>query len=292
MLVLGFEDYASQTTRLATALGVPRAMVAIHRFPDGESKLVLPTPLPERVIVCRSLDRPNDKLIELMLCARTARELGARQLTLVAPYLCYMRQDVAFAPGETVSQRIVGEFLAGLFDAVVSVDPHLHRVATLKEAVPAQQAIAATAADVIGAFLLEQLRDALLVGPDVESEQWVATAARRAGWEYVCARKERRGDQEVRVTLPPARYGGRDAVIVDDMASTGHTIAETARALHAQGARAIHAAVTHGLFNAGALGIMKEAGVDTLWYTDSVGSAEAGIPLAPLLAETVRKLPY
>jgi ribose-phosphate pyrophosphokinase len=290
MLILGFDDYAPQTLRLASALGAAQASIAVHRFPDGESKLTLPAQLPERVVVCRALDHPNDKLVELMLCARTARDLGARHITLVAPYLCYMRQDVAFAPGEAVSQRIVGEFLAGLFDAVITVDPHLHRVSTLQAAVPARQAIAISAAPVIGTFLRQQLPDALIVGPDSESEQWVTMAARSAGWEHVTARKERRGDRDVQVTLPPARYSDRDAVIVDDMASTGHTVAEAARALHAQGVRRVYASVTHGLFNAGAIDVMKEAGVGGLWCTDSVGSADTGIALAPILADAVNSL--
>ncbi len=104
---------------------------ALHHFPDGESLIRLPPSLPEHVIVCRSLNQPNDKLIELLLCATTARELGAKRLTLVAPYLSYMRQDIANQPGEAVSQRIVGKLLAELFDDVLTVDPHLHRISSL-----------------------------------------------------------------------------------------------------------------------------------------------------------------
>src|SRR5690606_12123678 len=107
-----------------------------HRFPDGELRLRLPATLPAAVVLFRGLHQPNEKLVELLLTARTARGAGARHLTLVAPYLAYMRQDMAFAPGEAVSQRIVGDFLAQLFDAVITVDPHLHRVARLDEAVP------------------------------------------------------------------------------------------------------------------------------------------------------------
>lgn len=289
MIVLGFTDYAVQSQRLATALGARHAVVTTHTFPDGETKLVVPAPLPERVIVCRSLDHPNDKLVELLLCARTARALGARDLALVAPYLCYMRQDIAFAPGESVSQRIVGEFLASLFDTVTTVDPHLHRVSSLKEAVPAKQAVTLTAATLIGAFLRDQLTDALLVGPDVESEQWVATVARNAGCDYVVARKQRLGDRNVQVTLPAARYAGRDAVIVDDMASTGHTVAETAKALTQHGARTVHVAVTHGLFNTGALDLIKQSGVRNVWTTDSIGTAVDGLSLAEVLADAIEK---
>ncbi len=111
----------------------------------ANSSLTLPVDgagqLPARAVLLRSLYQPNDKLVELLLAARAARGLGVRHLTLVAPYLAYMRQDIAFHPGEAVSQRIVGPFLASLFDAVVTVDRHLHRVATLPEAVPAAQAV-------------------------------------------------------------------------------------------------------------------------------------------------------
>ena len=108
-MLLGFDDYEPQSRALAKALGMPCHIVEKHRFPDGENKLTLPPSLPGEVIFCRSLDQPNEKLLELLLAAKTAIELGADRLTLVAPYLCYMRQDKAFQPGEAVSQRIVGK---------------------------------------------------------------------------------------------------------------------------------------------------------------------------------------
>ena len=131
-MLLGFEDYEEQSRLLAEALDMPCRMIQTHRFPDGENKLTLPSSLPEHVIFCRSLDHPNEKLLELLLVAKTARELGVKLLTLVAPYLCYMRQDRAFHPGEVVSQSVVGKFLANLFDNVITVDPHLHRTQYLR----------------------------------------------------------------------------------------------------------------------------------------------------------------
>ena len=122
-MLLGFADYRHQAAALAEALALPCREVALHRFPDGESKVTLPSTLPERVLICRSLDRPNDKLIELLLTARTARLCGARQLILIAPYLCYMRQDKAFHPGEAVSQTLVGAFLADQDEMVQRRNP-------------------------------------------------------------------------------------------------------------------------------------------------------------------------
>ncbi len=133
-LLLHFDEEQASTARLGAAAGIATHCISRHRFPDGELKLSLPASLPGRVVLFRSLDQPNEKLVELLLTAQSARQLGAQHLTLAAPYLAYMRQDIAFNPGEVISQRVVGRFLASLFDAVITVDPHLHRVATLDEA--------------------------------------------------------------------------------------------------------------------------------------------------------------
>ena len=97
-LLLHFEDEAAAAQRLAQAAGIQAICIKRHRFPDGEVKLRLPPALPPRVVILRTLDQPDPKLVELLLAAGTARELGAQHLTLVAPYLAYMRQDIAFTP--------------------------------------------------------------------------------------------------------------------------------------------------------------------------------------------------
>lgn len=290
MLVLGFADYAVQAQALAAALELPYADVAVHRFPDGESKLTLPAVLPECVIVCRSLDRPNDKLIELLLCTEAARAAGVRRLILVAPYLCYMRQDMAFQPGEAISQRIVGQFLARLFDAVVTVDPHLHRIERLEQALPCPQALALSAGELLGAYLHEHWPEALLLGPDAESRQWVQAIADRYGLTCTVAHKDRRGDREVSVSVPALAVAGRTVVLVDDMASTARTLIKAAEQVQQRGAVAIKALVTHALFDAAALAQMRAAGIDFVGSSDSVSHSSNLVRLAPLLARAVRPL--
>jgi ribose-phosphate pyrophosphokinase len=283
-MILGFSDHESQGRRLADALGLPFALVGIHRFPDGESKVTLPSPLPERVTLCRSLDRPNEKLVEVMLAAATARELGARHVTLVAPYLCYMRQDIAFRSGEAVSQRIVGRFLADYVDALLTVDPHLHRIRHLNDVMPGIHARALSCAAPAGEFLRERAHGPLLVGPDSESEQWVRAVAAPAGLDYVVASKERLGDREVRITLPERHYRAREVVLVDDMASTGRTMVNVAAALRARGAHPIHCFVTHALHDAEAARLMRQAGIENIWSSDSVTHPSNAVSLTPLLA--------
>ncbi len=289
-MLLGFSDYEPQGRRLADALGMPFALVAVHRFPDGESKVTLPTPLPQQVVLCRSLDTPNDKLIELMLCAATARAMGVKRVVLVAPYLCYMRQDIAFHPGEAVSQKIVGEFLAGLFDAVITVDPHLHRIERLEQAIPRGQAVALTAAPAMTEFLAHHTTAPLLIGPDGESEQWVRAIAAPAGLDFAVATKERLGDRSVRTNLPQRDYQGRTIVLVDDMASTGRTLIAVASQLKFRGAAAIHCMVSHALFADDATHQLHEAGVDQIWSSDSISHPSNVVHLASLLAAAVRGL--
>jgi len=287
-MLLGFPEYALQGKRLAKTLLLPFEQVAVHHFPDGESLLRTPKKLPETVILCRSLHFPNDKLLELLLVARHLREQGVKRILLVAPYLCYMRQDKAFHPGEVVSQRIIGRLLAEQIDGILTVDAHLHRIHRLAEAIPVDPAINLTATDPMARFLQETLKDPLLIGPDEESKQWVAAIAEREGLDYVVARKQRLGDEEVEITLPDYSYGGRQVVLVDDVASTGRTLEMTARKLIPFCPASVSVLVTHALFVDHAISRLHEAGVKKIWSCDSIPHPTNRIELASLLADGLK----
>jgi len=287
-LVLGFPEYAAPAQRLAKSLSCDYEQVEIHRFPDGESKVRLPATLPRHVIVCRSLDHPNDKLIELLLTAETSRAAGVQQLTLVAPYLCYMRQDMAFHDGEAVSQRIIGRWLAELFDTVITVDPHLHRVSQLNEVLPARRSVTLSAGPLLAAFLHQRIGKAILVGPDNESRQWVAQIAERAGMEYLVAEKQRFSDKDVHIKVPSRDLHDRPVVIVDDVASTARTLAVTAQQLRGAGATEIHCCITHAIFAEDAEAVLRSAGISHIWSTDSILHSSNTIELCGILATAVR----
>jgi ribose-phosphate pyrophosphokinase len=289
-MLLAFADESPLARALAREMGCELAFIETHRFPDGEIKLRLPPALPSRVVMLRGLQQPNDRLVQLLLAGRTARELGARHLTLASPYLAYMRQDIAFQPGEAVSQRIVVGFLAGLFDRVITIDPHLHRIASLDEVMPGSQGVALTAAPLLGAWIAAQWPAAsppLLVGPDEEAEQWVRAAGEHNGLQGLVCRKTRRGDRDVSVELPAQDIAGRAVVLIDDVASTGHTLTQAARVLRERGAASIDVAVVHALFGGDAIEGLKRCGIRHVWSTDAVPHASNVVSVAPLLARAI-----
>jgi ribose-phosphate pyrophosphokinase len=289
-LLLCFDDEEGVARATASAGGLTLAVIERHRFPDGECRLRLPESLPDRVVIWRGLHHPNEKLVELLIAARAARELGATHLTLVAPYLAYMRQDMAFQPGEAVSQRIVGGFLASLFDAVVTMDPHLHRIATLDEAIPLQHAIALSGAPLLADHIASQRAEVLLIGPDEEALQWVALAAQARGWDHAVCRKTRLGDEEVDIALPSMPVAGRTVVLIDDVASSGQTLARAAQLLLAADAASVDVAVTHALFAPGSVQRVRAAGVREIWSTDCIAHASNAVSIVPLVAGTLREL--
>jgi len=290
MMILSFEDYKMQSRKLARALNIPCHIIQQHRFPDDENKLTLPPSLAEHVIFCRSLDHPNEKLVELLLAVKTARQLGAKELTLVAPYLCYMRQDIAFNPGEAVSQGIIGNFLAELFDNVITIDPHLHRIQHLEQAVPAKNAIALFATSVMAEFVSERIEDPILLGPDKEAEQWVSAIARPKKWTYGVCEKIRKGDQEVEITLPEINLQDRSVVIVDDVVSSGQTLLVAIKKCLNNNIKHVDVLVTHALFVNDAKQRLIDAGVRNIWSTDSVSHESNVINLQILLKDAVLNL--
>ncbi len=287
-MLLAFDDEAAAAQALAQALGAPWALVQRHRFPDGESKLRLPAVLPAQLLLLRGLHQPHHKLVELLITVPAARALGAQQILLVTPYLAYMRQDMAFSPGEAESQRHIAALLASQVDGLITVDPHLHRIASLDEVMPHCRSQALSAAPLLGAWVARQVPGALLLGPDEEALQWVAAAGRAMGLDHAVCHKQRLGDREVRVDLPALPLQGRAVVLMDDVASTGRTLLEAATAALAAGAASVDVAVTHGLFVGDAVAQLHGAGVRHIWSSDAVPHATAVVPITALLVDAVR----
>lgn len=287
-----FRDQAAEAQRLALALRVPLAFVDVHTFPDGEVLPRIP-PTASTTIVYRSLNQPNARLVELLLSVDAWRSNGAKRLVLVAPYLPYMRQDVAFRSGEPVSQRVLAGLLGDAFDQIVTVDPHLHRTPSLEALFPNCECVHLYGADA----LVPRLRtstpppETLVVGPDVESRPWVTRIADPLGLDHATYRKVRRGDTDVEIESPfGLAVAGRPILLVDDICSTGGTLRQATTILRSSGAGPITIFVTHMLGDTMVAESLLHAGATRIISTDSCAGPTSEIYLADLVAQSLKRL--
>jgi ribose-phosphate pyrophosphokinase len=115
-------------------------------------------------------------------------------------------------------------------------------------------------------------------------------AANRHGFDHAVCRKVRHGDREVEVALPDVVLTGRQVVLLDDMASTGHSVARAAQLLLAAGALSVDVAVTHALFSGDALTVMQKAGIGEVWSTDCIAHPSNVVNMASALAGALAQL--
>lgn len=289
-LLLAFPAMEQMANDLGDLLGEEIALVNLHKFPDGESLVSLPDDLRGRdVAILATLHDPDALAMPLWFAAQTARELGAARVGLVAPYLAYMRQDRRFEPGQAVSAPLFARFLGHAFDWLVTADPHLHRIAALRDIFPLPAEYVATAA-LLADWIAREVANPVVIGPDSESAQWVADVARIARCPFEVLRKERTGDRSVAVSVPRLdTIKGRTPVLVDDIASSGHTMIEATQQLLAQRTAAPVCVVIHPLFGAGAYEEILAAGARTVVSTDSIPHPSNAISLAPLLAPAIAR---
>jgi ribose-phosphate pyrophosphokinase len=275
--------------QLATRLGTTAEEIGVHAFPDGEIRVTV-APAADVTIVYAPLDRPNEKIISLLLAVEALRRGGARRLILVAPYLCYMRQDIAFRPGEAISQEVVGRIFASTFDRVVTVDAHLHRTPNIRNVFPGIESDNLSAMPTIAEALRDKGVDteSVVVGPDAESEPWVREFAGRLSLPHVVCAKTRRSDSQVDIAIPePKRVTGRPVFLVDDLVSSGGTLSACARALTAAGAASIDAIATHALFPPETAAELARAGIRSVRSTNTVPHPTNAFALDALLGQAL-----
>lgn len=277
---------------MAIPLGARVGRLDWRRFPDGESLVAVDDALSGAdVAIVASLHRPDELSIALRFAAVTAREFGARSVGLVAPYLAYMRQDTRFHRGEAISAPLYARFLEESFDWLVTVDPHLHRNPELSGLyrIPT---VRVAAAPVVSEWIRDNVPDAMLIGPDGESAQWVADIAQRAGLPWQVLRKERHGDRNVEVSLPDVGSArGRRPVIVDDIVSSGHTVIETLGHLQRLALPAAVCVAIHAVFAEDAYDRLLEAGAARVVSTDSIPHPSNAMSVAGLLADACSRMP-
>lgn len=275
---------------LVRELDLETGEIERRQFPDGESYVRLAADVKSRdVVLLCSLDRPNAKALPLLFVADAARTQGARSVGLVAPYLAYMRQDKAFKPGEAITSLTFSRLLSAQFDWLVTLDPHLHRHPSL-DSIYSVPTVAASAVVPIAQWIRDNIEHPFLVGPDVESTQWVTDIASIADAPFTVFSKKRTGDYEVTVRETEGRIAaGATPVVVDDVASSARTLVEAVHLLRQQAGAAPYCVVVHPLFAGDAYEQLLKAGPAGVASTNTVKHSSNCIDVSGPLACAIQQ---
>jgi ribose-phosphate pyrophosphokinase len=267
-------------TRLARALALPLADVKYSRFPDGEHYLLSGEPGEETVIVGSIVD--SDALVQLLLLIDACD--GSRN-HLVLPYMAYARQDRKFKTGEPLSARAVAQAVGHGVDTVYTVNIHEPDILKYFPA-PAQNL---SIAPDIGAYVNTlELDNPLILAPDEGALAFAGQVASAGSWESDHLEKTRMSGVEVRMAPRQLSAAGRPVVIVDDIISTGGTIATAAGMLYQQGATDVYAACVHGVFTGGAYARLMASGIRDVICSDTIERACSRVSAAERIAGAIR----
>ena len=285
-IIVSYPGNEALAEALALRARVEPAPLELRAFPDGESHVRLGGPIEGRevTVVC-TLHQPDALFLRLAMIASTARDLGASRLVLVAPYLSYMRQDERFRPGDGVTSRYFARLLSGIFEELITVDPHLHRWSSLDE-IYTLQARRVSAAPAIAGWVREHVEAPVIVGPDAESAQWVEALAAQLEVPSVVLEKVRHGDRDVSIDAAGLEaHEGCAPVVLDDIVSTGRTMAETVALLAERGFEAPRCVAVHAVFADEAGELLREAGARELVTCDTIPHPSNAISVHSLIAE-------
>jgi len=279
---------------LAATMGARLVVVEHKVFPDGERYVRIPDPLESEVVIVQTLSPPQDSsIIEALLLADAAEGQGAESLTLTAPYMAYSRQDRRFLPGEPVSiAAIMKAFASAGYTRLITIE--IHKEETLRYYPGEAFSLSPYR------YMAERLRDKLppnpiVLAPDLGALRRAREMAEALGVEYDYLVKHRdRVTGEITIEPKELDAAGRDVIIVDDIISTGGTIARAASLLLANGARSVIVVVAHALLAGNAVEKLERAGVQKVYAANTLPPKGSGlveyVDVAPLVGDLLARV--
>ncbi|GAB6147914.1 ribose-phosphate diphosphokinase [Stetteria hydrogenophila] len=296
-IVLGGGDEASNSfaASLARHSGLSYASVERKIFPDGESYVRVREPLDgvDRVVLVKTMAPPQDKsIIETLLLIDLLKEKGVGEVVLVAPYLAYARQDREFLPGESVSVRALLRALRRVgADALVTIEIHKEESLRYFEG----RAVSVSPY----AYMASRIRvegDAVVLAPDQGALRRARELAEAlgVGFDYLVKHRDR-VTGEISIEPKSVDVRGKRVIIVDDVISTGGTVAKASELLLSQRAESVDVVVAHALMVGDAASKLRRAGVRAVYAANTLPPKDPGlvhyIDVAPLVAEKALEVP-
>lgn len=283
MFVVGGSASQQLSKELAKCLKAKLARVEIKRFPDDECYVRVDDDLDGEEVFLVQTTWPDRNIVELFLLQDAIKEFDVGSLTTVVPYFGYARQDKQFKPGEPISARALARLIQMNTDEFMTVDVHAPSVIDWFEDVSAKNVPGYPA---VGKFLKGKGAE-LILSPDEGRADNAKRVADVVGCDADYLVKERLDGETIQITPKTLAVKGKKVAIVDDIISTGGTIAKAAEQLKAQGAARIMAVCTHGVFAGEALKKLR-AVCDEICSTDTIENSTTCISVAPEIARMAK----
>ena len=288
MLIIGCSNSRDLAKNISKNLKCDYSDLSVKKFPDGELYLKFETELKNQdVVLVQSLHPSDEALLELIFAIHTAKDLGAKKVRVVIPYLAYIRQDKRFNPGECVSSKIVGSLL-NVADEIITIDPHLHRFKSLNE-VFKTKAVKLSANDLIQDYISKNFKDPIIIGPDAESYQWAQSIAKKIKASAAILQKDRINSYEVHVKLnSEINVRNKELIIIDDIISTGKTILEAIKVIKKMKPKSITVISIHGIFaDPSTLDFIKEYSTSII-TTNTIKNPYSKIDVSKLISDSLK----
>ena len=273
--------------RVSKLTGYKLLRTEFKRFPDGELYIRVPDNeaiKDEDVIFIQSQRNQNDAVVESILMSDILRDEGARSITLVAPYLAYTRQDKKFNPGEPISIRVLAKVYSQLFDKVITINPHETHIKSFFE-VPF---ICGSAVKELASYVKDKLNDPVVLSPDTGAIELAKEAAEVIGCDYDYLEKTRISPTEIKIAPKNLDVKDRDVLIVDDIISTGGTVATATKMLKEQGADKVVVACVHPLLIGDALNKLYTSGANEVIGTDTFPSPVSKVSVDKVIVDLLK----
>lgn len=283
MYVISGSASKSVASHLVRELSASLADVEIRRFADGECYVRIKTGLKGEDVVIVQNTYPDENIVEAILLKSAVRDMDPNSLILVIPYYGYARQDRKFQDGEAISAKILAKIIGADTDLVITVDPHKDHIIDFFDT----KALSCSAVPEIANYLLNKGID-VVIAPDRGALERAKRAAKILDCDSDFLEKRRISDEIVEMTPKSIEVKGKVIAIIDDIISTGGTMAKAVEEMKKRGARKIFVACTHGLFINNALEKMIKAGADEIVSTDTIENVYSKVKIAPQIAKVIK----
>ena len=288
MIILGCSGGNNLAQKIGKKLKVPYSQLNVKKYPDGELNLRLMSNVKGKDVafVQSFYGNVNEKIVEVLFATDAARELGARKVILVAPYLAYLRKDIRYDPGECINRNAITNIISRYFDRVLVIDPHIRKGVKISSLFSIK-AVEINADKLIADYIKKNIKNPLVVGPDSGSLNMAKGISNMAKCNYAIFEKTRISGWEVKTRArKKVDLKGRNIVFVDDIISTGNTILECVKNMKKMGAKKFYCVAVHGIFVGKALERLRKVNVKVV-TTNTIPNKVSKIDISGLIGERI-----